>query len=196
MLNENIFKVLSLFVGNYQKEVYGREAARELGMNQKTVANVLLRLEKDNILKSKKEGRNKVYRLNHANPALMHILSMVEEEKAVRFRERSGLGRDFIEEILKSGSPLVVIFGSYANGTQKKNSDVDILALSPFDTDLSDVQKFYKIKASVKEYTEEEFKDALKSGDFLITEILRKHVVLVGSDLFVKMVLEVFHERG
>lgn len=194
MLNENIFNVLSLFVGDYQNEIYGREAARELGMNQKTVSNVLLRLERENILKSKTEGRNRVYRLNLSNPALIHILSMVEEEKAVRFREGSGLGRDFIDEILKSKSPLVLIFGSYADGTQKKNSDVDILALSPFDPDLSDVQKFYKIKASVKEYTEEEFKEALKSDDFLITEVLRKHVVLVGSDLFVKMILEVFHE--
>ncbi len=194
MLNENIFMVLSLFVGDYQNEVYGREAARELSMNQKTVANVLLRLEKENILRSKTEGRNKVYRLNLSNPALMHILSMVEEENAVHFREESGLGRDFVDEILKSKSPLVIIFGSYANGTQKKNSDVDILALSPFDADLSDIQKFYKIKASVKEYSEEEFKEALKSGDFLITEVLRKHVVLIGSDLFVKMVLEVLHE--
>lgn len=196
MLNENIFKVLSLFIGDYQKEVYGREAARELGMNQKTVSNVLLRLGKENILRSKTEGRNKVYRLNLSNPALMHVLSMVEEEKAVRFREESGLGRDFIDEIIKSRSPLVIIFGSYANGTQKKDSDVDILVLSPFDADLSDVQKFYKIKASIKEYTEKELKEALRSGDYLITEVLRKHIVLVGSDIFVKMVLEVFHERG
>ncbi len=194
MLNKNRFKVLSMFSGDYKKEVYGREAARELSMNQKTVSNALKRLEKDNILRSKIEGRNKVYRLNLSNPALIHILSMVEEEKAVRFREESGLGRDFIDEILKSKSPLVLIFGSYADGTQKKNSDVDILALSPFNPDLSGIQKFYKIKASVKEYTEEEFKEALKSGDFLITEVLRKHVVLVGSDLFVKMILEVFHE--
>ena len=196
MLNKNVFKVMSLFVGNYQNEVHGREAARELGMNQKTVANVLLRLEKDNILRSRTMGRNRLYKLNLSNPALMHILSMVEEEKAVLFREESNLGRDFIDALVKSGSPLVLIFGSYANGTQKKKSDVDILALSPFQADLSDVQKFYKIKASVKEYTEGEFKEALKSGDFLITEVLRKHVVLVGSDLFVKIVLEVFHERG
>ncbi|UCG67996.1 MAG: nucleotidyltransferase domain-containing protein [Thermoplasmata archaeon] len=195
MLNENVFKVLSLFTGDYQKEVYGREAARELEMIQKSVSNVLLRLENENILRSKIEGRNKVYRLNLSNPALMHILSIVEEEKAVRFRENSGLGRDFVDEILKSKSPLIIIFGSYADGTQKKNSDIDILALSPFDADLSDVQKFYKIKASVKEYTEEELKEALKSGDYLITEVLKKHIVLVGSDLFVKMVLEVLHER-
>jgi predicted nucleotidyltransferase len=194
MLNKNKFKVLSMFSGDYKKEVYGREAARELSMNQKTVSNVLKRLEKDNILRSNTEGRNKVYRLNHSNPALMHILSIVEEEKAVQFREESGLGRDFIDAILNSKSPLVLIFGSYAKGTQKKNSDVDILALSPFDANLSDIKKFYKIKTSVKEYTIEEFKEALKSGDFLITEIIRKHVVLVGSDLFVKIVLEVFHE--
>jgi predicted nucleotidyltransferase len=193
MLNKNKFKVLSLFSGDYKKEVYGREAARELSMNQKTVSNILKRLEKENILRSKIKGRNKVYRLNHSNPALMHFLSIVEKEKAARFREISGLGRDFIDEILKSKSPLVVIFGSYADGTKKKNSDVDILALAPFDVDLSDVQKFYKIKASVKEYTEEEFIEVLRSGDFLIMEIIRNHVVLVGSDLFVKMLLETYN---
>ena len=194
MLNENIFRVLSLFAGNYRNEVYGRKAARELGMNQKTVSNVLLRLERENILRSKIEGRNRVYRLNLSNPALIHIMSMVEEERAVRFRQESKLGRDFFEKILRSKSPLVVIFGSYANGTQKTNSDVDILALSPFEADLSGIQKFYKIKTSLKEYTEKEFKDALRSADFLITEVLRKHVVLVGSDLFVKMIMEELHE--
>jgi predicted nucleotidyltransferase len=193
MLNKNKFKVLSLFSGDYKKEVYGREAARELSMNQKTVSNILKRLEKENILRSKMEGRNKVYRLNHSNPALMHVLSIIEEEKAVQFREGSGLGRDFIDEILNTKSPLVIIFGSYANGTQKRNSDVDIIALSPFDVNLSDVEKFYKIKASVKEYTEEEFIEAFRSGDFFITEVIRNHVVLVGSDLFVKMLLETYN---
>ena len=194
MLNENIYRVLSLFAGDYRNEVYGRKAARELKMNQKTVSNVLLRLETDNILKSKTEGRNRIFRLNLSNPALIHIMTMVEEERAVRFREESKLGRDFFEMILKSKSPLVVIFGSYADGTQKRNSDIDILALSPFRADLSSIQKFYKIKTSVKEYTEEEFKEALRFGDFLIAEILRNHVVIVGSDLFVKIILEELHE--
>ena len=124
----------------------------------------------------------------------MHIMTMVEEERAVRFRQESKLGRDFFEMILKSKSPLVVIFGSYADGTQKRNSDVDILALSPFEADLSGIQRFYKIKPSVKEFTEEEFKEALRIGDYLITEILRNHVVIVGSDLFVKIILEELHE--
>jgi len=194
MLNENIYRVLSLFTGNYRNEVYGRQAARDLEMNQKTVSNVLLRLERDDILRSKTEGRNRIYRLNISNPALMHIMSMVEEERAVRFREESGLGRDFFEKILKSKSPLVIIFGSYANGTQKRNSDVDILALSPFEVDLSGIQKFYKIKPSVREYIEEEFKEALRGRDFLITEVLKNHVVIVGSDLFVKIILGELHE--
>lgn len=196
MLNENMFKVLSLFTSDYNVEIYGRETARELSMNQKTVANVLSRLEKENLLRSKTEGRNRIYRLNLLNPTLMHIISMVEEEKAARFRKESGLGSEFIDVLLKSGSPLVVVFGSYAVGSQKKDSDLDIMVLSPFDTDLSEVERFYGIKASIKEYTQEEFKDALAKGDFLIKEVLRYHVILLGSDLFVKTVMEAIHERG
>ena len=89
---------------------------------------------------------------------------------------------------------MVVVFGSYAKGTQRKDSDVDVLVLSPFNADLSDVQRFYGIKASIKEFTDEEFKEALMGKDFLIEEVIKNHILLVGSDLFVMMVLEAVHE--
>ena len=175
-------------------EIYGREIARELYMNQKTVANVLSRLESENILRSRTEGRNRLYKLNLLNPTLIHTLSIVEEEKAALFRMESGLGREFIDKVVEGKSALVVIFGSYAKGTQKKDSDLDVLVLSPFKVNLKEVQKFYGIKASIKEYTQEEFTDALAGGDYLIKEVLRNHIILQGTHLFVKMVLEGVNE--
>ena len=194
MLNNNVFKVMSLFLSDYSNQIHGWEAARELNMNQKTVSNVLSKMEKENILRSRTEGRNKIYRLNLMNPGIMHVLAMTEEERTLRFRTDTVL-KELIHELIKSNSPMVVVFGSYADGTNKKGSDIDILVLSPFQADLSKIEMFYKIKTSIKEYTEEEFREALKSGDFLIKEVLRNHVVLYGVDLFVKMVLEEIHER-
>lgn len=175
-------------------EIHGHEAARVLEMNQKTVSNVLSRLEEENILRSKTVGKNKVYKLNLLNPVLMNILSMVEEEKAVRFRKTSGVGKEFIDRVLEGGSPLVVIFGSYAEGVARKDSDVDILVISPFNADLREMERFYGIKASIKEYTMQEFMDGINKDDFLIKEILKSHVILLGSNIFVKIALEALHE--
>lgn len=175
-------------------EIHGHEAARVLEMNQKTVSNVLSRLEEENILRSKTEGRNRVYKLNKLNPTLMNVLSMVEEEKAVSLRKTSRLGKDFVDRLLEGGSPLVVIFGSYAKGTARKDSDVDILVISPFDTNLREMERFYGIKASIKEYSMQEFIDGVEKEDHLIKEILNSHVILLGSNLFVKIALEGLHE--
>jgi len=64
ILNINKIKILKEFSSGYHKRIYGRDIAKKLKMNQKTVSNVLNRLEKEHILEYKKEGKNKYYYLN------------------------------------------------------------------------------------------------------------------------------------
>ena len=194
LLNDSASRVLSLYTRDYFGRLHGREIARELEMNQKTVSNVLSGLEAEGVLRSMTEGRNRLYSLDFRNLAIRHVLSMVEAEKAVGFVGSSALGSGFVEKLLASGSPMVVIFGSYAAGTQRKDSDLDLLVLSPFKASLSEVERFYGVEASVKEYSKGEFALALAEGDKFIKEVLRNHVILVGAEFFVRSVLDAASE--
>jgi len=73
---ENI--ILSEFIGDYSKKMYGRDISKRLKMNQKTVSNILNRLEKEHVLKFSTEGKNKYYFLNTFNPHLKEIIALVE----------------------------------------------------------------------------------------------------------------------
>ena len=46
ILNINKIKILKEFSSGYHKRIYGRDIAKKLKMNQKTVSTVLNRLEK------------------------------------------------------------------------------------------------------------------------------------------------------
>ena len=67
LLDNKVLDVLAEFSSDYTKRVYGREIARKLKMNQKTVSNTLKKLEKENVLKFEKQGKNKYYFLNKFN---------------------------------------------------------------------------------------------------------------------------------
>ena len=78
LLNKEL-KVLAEFTSNYNSELYGRAIASKLKMNQKTVSNVLTKLEKRHIIKFKQEGRNKYYFLNKLNPSTKEMIKLVDE---------------------------------------------------------------------------------------------------------------------
>ena len=51
LLNNKELIILEQFGGDYNKQAYGRQIAKKLNLNQKTVSNILQGLEKGNILK-------------------------------------------------------------------------------------------------------------------------------------------------
>src|SRR3989338_3592137 len=73
LLNRNQLIVLSEFSQDYSKRVYGRDIAKKHKLNQKTVSNILLKLEKENILKFETQGKNKYYFLNRFNPNIIKV---------------------------------------------------------------------------------------------------------------------------
>ena len=76
--NKNQLKVLDGFSSDYEQKIHGRVLAKKLKMNQKTVANSLSSLEKQNILKSYVEGRNKYYYFNKKYSKIKKIIKLIE----------------------------------------------------------------------------------------------------------------------
>jgi len=83
LLKENKLKVLEKFSENKVNRLYGRDIAKKLKMNQKTVANSLNELEKENILSFKLEGKNKYYFFNKSYPYLKEIIKLIEIKKKI-----------------------------------------------------------------------------------------------------------------
>ncbi len=95
---------------------------------------------------------------------------------------------EVVEKLKNEYKPLkIILFGSYAYGNPKEDSDIDLLILK--NTDKRRVDRFvwvkriiynpnYKIPVSPLVYTPNELEERLRMGDDFIKEIIQKGVIL------------------
>ena len=118
------------FLGDYTGFFTGSFIAKKKKLNQKTTANYLQSLEKEGILKSKIQGKNKNYFLNLENKEIVkNFILAVEHLRAIQFYEKNLVIKEILEKINRYINGSALIFGSYAKGIQKKYSDLDILII-------------------------------------------------------------------
>src|SRR3972149_8305236 len=101
LFNNKELSVLEEFAQDYSRKIYGREIAKKLKMNQKTASNILVKLEKEDILKFSQEGRNKYYFLNKFNPNIKDILKIIELNKKIKFTKKNNKMKGLFEALEK-----------------------------------------------------------------------------------------------
>ncbi len=183
LLNNNAFKVLAEFSSDYSKRIYGGQVAKKLKMNQKTVANVLNFLEKQNILKYSTEGKNKYYFLNKLNPQIPDILKILEIGRKNNFFDKYPKLKELFIALEKRAEGILVIFGSYANFTSNEKSDLDVFVMGKI-REIRDLEEKYTIKINVVKSNREKF----NKDDVFIKEIIKNHIILKGVEEFIELI--------
>lgn len=183
MLLNNKLKVLNEFSRDYNKKIYGRELAIKLKMNQKTASNIMIKLEKENILKFSQEGRNKYYYLNKFNKEIKEILKISEINRKIKFLEKYKKIKDLFYKIEERSFGIVVVFGSYAKETSTEKSDLDLFAIGKISS-LEDLEELYNIKINVVELEKSKF----NKEDAIIKEIINNHIILKGVETFINLI--------
>ena len=92
---------------------------------------------------------------------------------------------------VKTGSFILLLFGSYAKKTQTKTSDIDLLFISNehnFENKISDILSLLPLKTHALTFTEEEFvrmKDSKKSN--VIHEAIESNIILYGTEAYYRL---------
>jgi len=183
LLNDKVINILEEFCLDYNKRIYGRQVANKLKMNQKTVSNMLNRLEKEGVLKYSTEGKNKYYFLNMLNPQIKDIVKMLEMARKNKFIQKYNKLKDLFYALEKRASEILVIFGSYANFTSNKDSDLDIFVVGNI-KDIEDLENLYKIKINIVKSS----KQKIDKEDVFVKEIIKNHIVAKGVEEFVELI--------
>lgn len=180
MLHSKYFEILKQFLGDYKSEIYGRALIDRVKLSQKGIALSLEELEKQRVLKSRKEGNLKHYGLNLKYTEIKDLLAITELIRKLEFlnKERE------IAHCLKKDNRIVGIFGSYARGTNKKNSDLDVFIIGG---KKREELKFFNLNASFKYFSQNEWRKLLKKKNNLCREILEKHILLFGIENFINL---------
>lgn len=179
-------RIIALYTGNYKAEFYLRQIAKLAKLPLKTCQNILLNLEKEKILKSKVEGKNKYFSLNLGNIQTKSYLLQAEIQKLDNFLDHYPEFKTLLKSIYINIP--IIIFGSFAKFKADKNSDLDLLVLS------KEEQKFphhllpYKIHQV--NLSEDSFKKALIEKETLIKEIEENHIILNNPSSYVNIIWE------
>src|SRR3989344_7692216 len=156
LLNNKTNEILMEFSSDYNRRIYGRDIAKKLKMNQKTASNILNKLEKENILKFSKEGKNKYYFLNKFNPQIKEIIKLIEINHKVKFLEKYKRLKELFDKLEQRTQGVLIVFGSYAGFSANEKSDLDIFVLGKI-TDTEDLEQIYNIKINLIKSNKEKF---------------------------------------
>jgi predicted nucleotidyltransferase len=190
MLHNKYFEILEQFLGDYGKEIHGRGLIGKVSLSQKGIALALDDLEKNGVLISQKKGNMKFFKLNKRHSEICDLLISVEIRKKIKFMNTHRK----IATIFNFDSRVVGIFGSYARGTQKMTSDLDIFIIgTKRKDDYRQKGNLFDLEVSVKYFTEKEFKKLLKEGNSLIKEIIKDHICIFGVEKFIQLLWGEFY---
>jgi DNA-binding Lrp family transcriptional regulator len=185
LLNKNMFSIIAEFSSDYSKRLYGRQLAKKLNMNQKTVSNILNMLEKEHIVKYSTEGKNKYYFLNKLNTQLPDYIKIVEIERKNQFIAKYSKLKDLFKDLERKTNGIIIIYGSYANFTNNSQSDLDVFVMGEIE-EIEDLENKYNLKINVVKSTKANF----NINEVFVKEIINNHIILKGVEEFVGLLLD------
>ena len=158
------------------KNWHVRGLAKHLGVNHMLLFRKFKKLYDENVLDYKQEGKNKIYFLKKTIEAKSYVF-MGENYKLIKLLEKYPFLRNITEKIQRNKKiNLAVLFGSYAKGLAKKDSDIDIYVET---TDKKIKRETELINSKINIQIGKYDKDNL-----LIKEIGKNHVIIKGTENF------------
>ncbi len=164
ILKPSNWKILRLFYDNKNKPIHLRDISRKIKLNESTTSTHLNNLVKEGILKTEKEANLKKFSIYKNKIPSIFPLFDYERLDALPLVRRDAI-KLYIKK-LERKPLLVIVFGSTAKGTFRKDSDVDILVIFPEKYEdkkaIDYVNSQTGIKIQTFKITENEFNNELK----------------------------------
>lgn len=153
-----------------------RGLAKAINTNQMAISRNITQLYIKNIVDYKIEGKNKVFFLKKTLEA-MQFVYMAELNKLFQILENYPKLRLIIDRIKSHKEvKLAILFGSYAKGTPKKDSDIDIYIETRDKEIKKDIQAINsKLNIKIGDYNKD---------NILIKEIENNHIIIKGVEEF------------
>lgn len=192
-ISKNELKILNLF----RKNIFLKSSIREIASKVKSksyqrIHEAIEKLAEKNILVSEKIGNTCLISLNLSRESII-TLSFLDETESNKLPNYSN-----ILNIKEISNYLVLVTGSYASGKFNKNSDMDLVIITPDKEDVVSIQKLVENKTML--FTPRVHLYVFKNKDFLEMlseknenygkEIVKNNLILKNAQKFYELIKE------
>jgi predicted nucleotidyltransferase/predicted transcriptional regulator with HTH domain len=173
--------LLTYLYANRSARFYVRQMAVILGVDPTNLSRELARLEREGLLRSEVEGRQRYYGINPGYPYLKPLFTMLQGSVGILPTLKDGL------EHLK-GIQSAYIYGSFAKNEADASSDIDLLIVGQPDqaalaSAVRRAERMLRREVNYTVFTPQELAQKLKARETFFTDIWRgKRIVLIDHE--------------
>src|SRR3989344_6461819 len=173
--------------------IHVREISRQLKIGMPSVKYALDKLISKKLVLYKREARNLKFYLNFKNNLLISYLYQIEYDRIYKLPKLVQDSLFDLIKILEKKPVLVIVFGSYANGSYSNESDLDLLFV--FNETDEEVEKKseiignrYNLNIQPIYLNFNEFnKNFFNEKDKFMGQIKKNKIIMIGIELWVMM---------
>ncbi len=176
----NELEVLGLYLGDYAGQFYLREISRLASISLRTTQETTSSLVNQKILQSRKHGKNMYFGLNRENASTKFLILQAEVYKTINFLQKHPEIKSFIKGI--NSNLFILLFGSFARGSWKSVSDMDLLVVGGKKEELPLHLLPYKVH--LISISKDSFATAIKKKEPLMGEIAESHILLNNHSFY------------
>ncbi len=186
----NSLKVLKLFADNKSGKFSIKKASERLKMNYRIVHEEIIELEKEGLISITKFGNSRICEFRYQFCGKAIEIEEIKKNELLENKDIKLIHKRLRE--IKRPFYILMVFGSYANKTHTKHSDID-LCLITNDKEISrktkDILSITPINIHFLEFTSEQFASMLKTNEANVgNEIVKNNIILYGIESFYDVV--------
>lgn len=187
--------ILFPYLSDYSLRLSASDIGRKTDFERRTVSRLLNKLSSVHLIDYTFQGKNKLFYFDLKKISTSSLLELIELHKRMNWILHNKKLEVLIQK-LNSCAESVIIFGSYANAKQTKNSDLDIVLLGNVNkTTLAEIKKKSSIEINEHIITYSQFKKQLQQQNPLAIEIQHNHILFGNISQIVQRFMEVVSHK-
>ncbi|MGM5484413.1 MAG: nucleotidyltransferase domain-containing protein [Nanobdellota archaeon] len=170
---------------NREKKFTINQLSKALGINYRIAHTQIKELEKERIIQTEKAGNSLLCSLTDNFNEKIYL---AEYERRKRLLKDKTMKQIYQRYRQAKQTFILLLFGSYAKGTQNKHSDIDLLAITGNGKELEEITRLIPKNIHLTTVSHEEFQDMKNSRELTFgTQAMKKNIILIGIEEYYRL---------
>jgi len=187
-------QILKLLLSKPEESLSIRQIARLLGKSYALTYNNIQKLIKQSTVRVEDVPPAQIVRVSEHAP--MELLVDIERKRAEQLLEKHPWMALYLKDVLSATEQpffIMLVFGSYAKGTETKGSDLDLLFIVPTKEDIPASEKagkqYTKVKKGIMVVDVQGFLEMIKNPKTLNVgnEARKYHIIIYGAEAYYEL---------